>query len=979
MKKMWKALAVLTAIALFGSAFTACKSDDDGDDDVSVTGVSLDKTTAELEVGATLTLTKTIEPANATNPNVTWSSSNVEVATVENGTVKAVAAGTADITVTTEDGGKTATCTITVKEKTSGSEGEGSGSEGEGGSVMMNGTKYNTIEEAFAAIPSAGSDLYTIELSAGTYKENWLSYKGSNSIKISGKGSAEYGADVVIVGHGKSQADSKQRSFLSIEGSGNLVLENITLKNDFTRVDYDGSSTQAEALGHGSSGTVAAYNCSFLSHQDTIRTVSKSWFYKCYIEGDVDFLWCEASSSVALYENCKIKAVGDEASAAYVVAPKTTSLGKVGKGLVVFNSTLEAANKDTYLFRNPWGENSTSYNNAAFINVQISESGEGKIASALRKSKAMGTTDQKYVGWKVDQTIADAYSGKSADIGVVDADLQTKEYAGRNNIMNRYYDTANAKFVKDGEANWNLANVATENNWTVTEDSSKDLLDGETEIEMVTYLFNSETVSDGVICNGFALESGKAHYKGAAGSSITIPVKGKATVAVYGYYSGNGTIKADTQGEALFAFNNGTTNATVEKDYVVYDANATSVVITAASATYITKVVVSYDASINFVPVTDFEIKADSDKYTVGVAVNLSATVTPENATNKDVKWTSGSEDIATVDEMTGKVTFKTAGEVTFTGTARDGSGISKTLTVTAVESTWTAAEWYTTDNVCATEDGAEGISNFSGSMVYKALSTERKFTNLAGTEISTKYGYKMNGSGKLTFSTTKAATVTIIVATNVGTAAQPGIKAEGSATATLLGEPEEDTAQNLKTYRFSLSDGDTWTIDRSPATSEINPLVYVRVVYNQEWALASAILGGVKGKQFYIAQTGDTATEAPKDLYAHLYADSSSAMGTQAYVQEKITIYGNAEVYVPVHLTSVVTLNYLCNSGSSLTIGGKSGYDSTGATEVNLDCSSSDFTLKDFNGIKYLVLKGTGADSTGTKIYLNKISVITK
>lgn len=130
MKKIWKALAVLTAIALFGSAFTACKSDDDGDDDVSVTGVSLDKPSAELEVGGTITLTKTIEPANATNQNVTWSSSDVKVATVENGTVKAVAAGTANITVTTEDGGKTATCTVTVKEKTSGSEGEGGGSEG---------------------------------------------------------------------------------------------------------------------------------------------------------------------------------------------------------------------------------------------------------------------------------------------------------------------------------------------------------------------------------------------------------------------------------------------------------------------------------------------------------------------------------------------------------------------------------------------------------------------------------------------------------------------------------------------------------------------------------------------------------------------------------------------------------------------------------------------------------------------------------
>lgn len=140
MKKMWKALAVLTAIALFGSAFTACKSDDDGDDDVSVTGVSLDKKSAELEVGGTLKLTATVEPANATNQNVSWSSSDENVATVANGTVTAVAVGSAVITVKTADGGKEAACTVTVKEKTSGSEGEGSGSgsgsgsEGEGGS-----------------------------------------------------------------------------------------------------------------------------------------------------------------------------------------------------------------------------------------------------------------------------------------------------------------------------------------------------------------------------------------------------------------------------------------------------------------------------------------------------------------------------------------------------------------------------------------------------------------------------------------------------------------------------------------------------------------------------------------------------------------------------------------------------------------------------------------------------------------------------
>lgn len=132
MKKIWKALAVLTAIALFGSAFTACKTDDD--DDVSVTGVSLSKTSAELKVGGTLTLTATIEPANATNQNVSWTSDKETVATVANGTVTAKAAGSAVITVKTADGGKEASCTITVTEKTSGSEGSGSGSEGEGGS-----------------------------------------------------------------------------------------------------------------------------------------------------------------------------------------------------------------------------------------------------------------------------------------------------------------------------------------------------------------------------------------------------------------------------------------------------------------------------------------------------------------------------------------------------------------------------------------------------------------------------------------------------------------------------------------------------------------------------------------------------------------------------------------------------------------------------------------------------------------------------
>ena len=87
-------------------------------DDVNVSGVSLSQTEATLKIGETLTLTPTVLPDNATDKSVTWTSSDASVATVTDGVVTAVAAGTATITVTTTDGAKTATCTVTVAEPT---------------------------------------------------------------------------------------------------------------------------------------------------------------------------------------------------------------------------------------------------------------------------------------------------------------------------------------------------------------------------------------------------------------------------------------------------------------------------------------------------------------------------------------------------------------------------------------------------------------------------------------------------------------------------------------------------------------------------------------------------------------------------------------------------------------------------------------------------------------------------------------------
>ena len=81
---------------------------------VHVTGVDVSPSTATIEAGGTTTLTATVSPSNATDKSVSWSTSNSAIATVSSGVVTGVAAGTARITATTNDGSYTDYCDVTV-------------------------------------------------------------------------------------------------------------------------------------------------------------------------------------------------------------------------------------------------------------------------------------------------------------------------------------------------------------------------------------------------------------------------------------------------------------------------------------------------------------------------------------------------------------------------------------------------------------------------------------------------------------------------------------------------------------------------------------------------------------------------------------------------------------------------------------------------------------------------------------------------
>ncbi|MBQ9908425.1 MAG: Ig-like domain-containing protein, partial [Treponema sp.] len=567
------------------------------------------------------------------------------------------------------------------------------------GTITMNGTPYDSIQAALDAAASASGDC-VITLTAATYKENGLKYSGSNNLKISGLGSAEYGKDVVILGQGADLSSEKGRSTFAIAGSGNIVLENLTIKS--TRQNAEGTA-QAEVIGTDGSGNLAAYNCSFLSGQDTMRTVAKAWFYKCYIEGDVDFTWMEYTNGVAaLYEECVLHAIGTRTTKAYFTAPRLGITSKVGKGLVIFNSKLEAESglKELYLGRNPWASSNLKdyYEQVAFIGTTY-DSSNVALHADVWASAANGTADQKYIGFKTDENFPKGKYGV-----VLDKDFVAAEYAGRENILNRLFVVASSKFQKDTEGYWDIAKVISDNKWNVTVDSSKSLLDGEGDPAELskTYVLDSETV-DGLSCNGFAFEQGKTHYVGQNGSTISIPVTGKAVVTVTGYYSGEGTIQAGSQGKALFDFNNKSTTKLIEKPYVVYSEDAGNVTVTASATTYITKISVEYDNSLTFKPVTAITLDASGDATELASkkALQFSATLTPDakEVTNSDIIWSiTGGSEVATIDQN-GLLTAGSADadtSVTVRVTSCDANAVfgEKTITVKKLEAKAFDVSW---------------------------------------------------------------------------------------------------------------------------------------------------------------------------------------------------------------------------------------------------------------------------------------------
>ena len=122
------------------------RCDQETEEQVAATGITLSAETLDLTVGETETLTATVEPADSTD-TVEWSTDDGAVATVSDGVVTAVAAGTATITATAGD--VTASCTVTVNEAYD---------------VLV-----DSADELIAAVEDTANEGKTIAVAAGSY------------------------------------------------------------------------------------------------------------------------------------------------------------------------------------------------------------------------------------------------------------------------------------------------------------------------------------------------------------------------------------------------------------------------------------------------------------------------------------------------------------------------------------------------------------------------------------------------------------------------------------------------------------------------------------------------------------------------------------------------------------------------------------------------------------------------------------------
>ena len=199
-----KKVLLFTITLLFGITIVSCSGDIGGVTPVTPTSVTLNQTSLSLKVGDTFKLIATVNPSNADNKTVNWTSLDANVASVSSGLVTAINPGETSIIVTTELGGKTATCKVVVEEPV----------------IPFTGLSFTSSGTTNIALSKVGSpDNINLEYRKGT--GDWSEYTVGTYIELKDKESVSFQA--TETGNANFSKDSDNYYQFSISGEGTIA------------------------------------------------------------------------------------------------------------------------------------------------------------------------------------------------------------------------------------------------------------------------------------------------------------------------------------------------------------------------------------------------------------------------------------------------------------------------------------------------------------------------------------------------------------------------------------------------------------------------------------------------------------------------------------------------------------------------------------------------------------------------------------
>lgn len=322
---------------------------------------------------------------------------------------------------------------------------------------------------------------WTINVPEGSYHEILGYYQAENPVNLTIVGAdATYGSSSKVFWNNSQALGNSQRTRQSfIWEGGNLTIKNMTFKNTANRKEFGSKdlNIQAETLYFDCKADLVVYNSSFSSYQDTLllgNNGGRAWFYKCLVEGDVDFIW--GYTDVALFENCKIVCLADGIkNDAKIFASRAPAGDTAGKGFVLMNSGVVIQDGCSAAYGRSSGADTQA---AVFNNIFITE-GKGALSTALwggaSDTRVYEPNGEMAVGYKDRNNILNGSlvdtSNRLKNTADLSDRLYNREYNGRWTILNRQYNTKTEAYETKSSI-WDISAYETE--FGAPEDTSKE-------------------------------------------------------------------------------------------------------------------------------------------------------------------------------------------------------------------------------------------------------------------------------------------------------------------------------------------------------------------------------------------------------------------------------------------------------------------------------------------------------------------------